>query len=80
MGRPVAGPPGMPADRLQALRAAFDAAVKDPEFLADAKKQRFEIQPITGAEIDDLIAGMYATPKPIIDKVIALRPAGKEAK
>jgi tripartite-type tricarboxylate transporter receptor subunit TctC len=75
MGRPIAGPPGMPADRVQALRVAFDATMADPEFLDDAKRLRFAIDPITGAAVDDLIAKMYATPKDIIAKVIAIRPA-----
>ena len=77
MGRPVAGPPGMPADRLQAMRTAFDATMKDPAFLEEAKRQRFAIDAITGAEVDAVLARMYATPKPIIDKVVALRPEEK---
>ena len=80
MGRPVAGPPGMSPERVRALRVAFDATMKDPEFLDEAKSKRFAIDPITGAAVDDLIGRMYATPKPIIDTVIALRPAGGEGK
>ena len=79
MGRPVAGPPGMPADRVQLLRTAFDQTVKDAAFLEEAKRQRFAIDPITGADIDALIAKMYATPKDVIAKVIAIRPS-EEAK
>jgi tripartite-type tricarboxylate transporter receptor subunit TctC len=79
MGRPVAGPPGMPADRLALLRTAFDQTMKDPAFLEEAKRQRFAIDPITGSDIDGLIAKMYATPKDVIDKVIAIRP-NEEAK
>jgi len=77
MGRPVAGPPGMPGDRLQAMRTAFDATMKDPAFLEEARRQRFAIDAITGAQVDALLDRMYATPKPIVDKVVALRP--KEA-
>jgi tripartite-type tricarboxylate transporter receptor subunit TctC len=75
MGRPVAGPPGMPADRLKAMRVAFDETMKDPEFLADAKKQRLAIDPINGDAVDALVNKMYQTPKDVRDKVMALRPA-----
>ena len=66
MGRPFAGPPGIPADRRQALRAAFDRTVKDPEFLADAAKSKLEINPVSGADIDTLIADIYRTPKEVV--------------
>ena len=52
-GRPVAAPPGVPADRLAALRRAFDATMKDPDFVAEAEKLQLEIEPLTGAQIDD---------------------------
>ena len=44
-------PPGVPADRVQALRRAFDATMKDKEFLADANKLKLEIDPITGEQV-----------------------------
>jgi tripartite-type tricarboxylate transporter receptor subunit TctC len=66
MARPFAAPPGIPADRKKVLRAAFDATMKDPDFLADAKKIGIDIRPVTGAEIDKLVADLYATPKPVI--------------
>ena len=59
-------PPGVPADRLQALRAAFDATMKDTGFLADAKKQDLEVRPILGADADALIREVYATPPAIV--------------
>jgi tripartite-type tricarboxylate transporter receptor subunit TctC len=62
MGRPFVLPPGVPADRVQALRAAFDAAVKDKELLADAKSQRMEIDPVTGAAINALLDRVYNAP------------------
>ncbi len=67
-GRPFAAPPGIPADRKAALRAAFDATMKDPEFVAEAKKAGLEVSPITGAEIDRLLAGIYALPPDLIEK------------
>jgi tripartite-type tricarboxylate transporter receptor subunit TctC len=67
-GRPFAAPPGIPADRKAALRAAFDATMKDPEFIADATKAGLEVSPITGAEIDRLLVGIYALPPDLIEK------------
>lgn len=68
-GRPYFVPPGVPDDRVQALRRAFDATMKDPEFLADAKKLSLEIDPITGEEAQKLIARVLATPEPIAARV-----------
>jgi tripartite-type tricarboxylate transporter receptor subunit TctC len=80
MGRPVAGPPGIPGDRLAALRQAFDRTMQDREFLEDARRTQIDIDPIDGAAIDALMTRMYATPQPVIDKVKAIRPGGDEAK
>jgi tripartite-type tricarboxylate transporter receptor subunit TctC len=68
MARPFAAPPGIPRDRAAALTAAFNATMKDPEYLADAKKSRIDVNPVTGAEIDKLLAEVYATPKDVITK------------
>jgi tripartite-type tricarboxylate transporter receptor subunit TctC len=68
MGRPYAAPPGIPADRAKALRDAFDATMKDKEFLAEAEKADLEIAPVTGAEIEKLIADIYRAPKDIAAK------------
>jgi tripartite-type tricarboxylate transporter receptor subunit TctC len=66
MGRPFAAPPGLPADRRQALRTAFDRTVKDADFLAEANKRKLEINPVSGADIDSLIADIYSTPKDVV--------------
>jgi len=71
-GRPVAAPPGIPADRLAALRNAFDATMKDPAFIAEAEKLHMEIEPMTGAQIDHLLADAYATPKEIVTQAATL--------
>jgi tripartite-type tricarboxylate transporter receptor subunit TctC len=68
MARPYAAPPGIPDDRRRALIAAFDATVKDPEFLADAEKLQADVSPVSAAEIEALLADVYATPKDIISK------------
>ncbi len=68
MARPYAAPPGIPDDRRRALIAAFDATMKDPEFLADAEKLQADVSPVSAGEIDRLLADVYATPKDIIAK------------
>lgn len=73
MGRPFAAPPGVPADRVAALRKAFMDTLKDPAFLADAAKQDLEIDPITGEEITELLVDLYNTPKEIVDRVNGFR-------
>ena len=66
MGRPFMAPPGIPAERAKALREAFDATMKDPEFLAEAKLRGQEVNPVSGAALDQLLAELYATPKDVI--------------
>ncbi len=56
----------VPADRLAALRTAFDATMKDPEFLADADKQRLLVTPMTGAEVETFIKELYHAPPDVI--------------
>jgi tripartite-type tricarboxylate transporter receptor subunit TctC len=68
MARPFAAPPGLPADRRTALLAAFDQTMKDPAFLAEAKIQDLDIDPVSAKDIDALLAEVYATPKDIADK------------
>jgi tripartite-type tricarboxylate transporter receptor subunit TctC len=70
MARPYVAPPGVPADRLQALRAAFDATMNDPAFLAEAKRQELEVRPISGAQAQVLIKEIYATPPDIVNLAI----------
>lgn len=66
MGRPFFAPPGLPPERLQALRRAFDASSKDPELLAEAKKQNVTIDLLTGEDMEALIKRVYQTPKDIV--------------
>jgi tripartite-type tricarboxylate transporter receptor subunit TctC len=60
--RPVAAPPGVPEERLKALRDAFDAAMKDPALLADADKVNVGIEPMRGAAIAAFVDDVYRTP------------------
>jgi tripartite-type tricarboxylate transporter receptor subunit TctC len=69
MGRPVYGPPGMPADRKAALRKAFDDFVKDPKVQAEAIAIKIEINnPMSGAEIDKQIARLHAMSPDVVRK------------
>ena len=65
-GRPYIAPPGVPADRAMALQAAFMATMTDPEFLADAKKQKLDVSPLSGPKVASLVAELYKTPENII--------------
>lgn len=62
LGKIFAAPPGVPAERVAALRKAFDAAMKDPELLADAARQRIDISPSSGEAVAQFIAGIYKSP------------------
>ncbi len=76
MGRPVVAPPGVPADRKQALRQAFDATMTDPDYVAEATGHGLEINPVGGADLDKLLADLYATPPEIIAEVRAIIAPG----
>ena len=62
LGRPFVAPPGVPEDRVQALRDAFMATMQDPEFLADAEKADLEITPVSGEDVQALVTDIYETP------------------
>lgn len=66
IGRPYIVPKAVPADRQAALRAAFDATMKDPEFLADAAKQRLTVTAMTGGEVEGFIKQLYTTPAEVV--------------
>src|SRR5207244_2059113 len=73
-GRPFFTSPGVPEDRKAALRSAFDATMTDPDFIAETNKVKLEVSPTSGAEIDRLLAEIYATPKDVIEKAkLAIR-------
>jgi tripartite-type tricarboxylate transporter receptor subunit TctC len=65
MGRPFLMPPGIPADRMVAVRKAFMDTMKDGEFLADAEKMKLEINPVSGDAVQEIVRQVYQTPKSI---------------
>jgi tripartite-type tricarboxylate transporter receptor subunit TctC len=72
IGRPVFTAPGVPPERVKALRDAFDAMIKDPVFLAEAEKEHFDINPVSGAEMQKIVGDIVATPRPIADRLLQI--------
>lgn len=72
IGRPFIAPPGLPPQTLKALRDAFDATMKDPEFIAEAGVRKYPLSPENGAQLEALVKKAYATPKPVIDRIAKL--------
>jgi tripartite-type tricarboxylate transporter receptor subunit TctC len=68
LGRPFMAPPNLPAERAVALQRAFAATVSDADFLREAARQRMEVIPISGEEIQNLVAEAYATPEDVVAK------------
>ena len=69
LGRPYFTSPGVPEDRKAALRAAFDATMQDPEFRAEATRIQADLAPSTGEDVQERVKRIYATPRPVIDRV-----------
>jgi tripartite-type tricarboxylate transporter receptor subunit TctC len=71
LGRPVAAPPGVPAERLAALRAAFMATMADPKFLAEIEKANLDLAPAPGEEVAGLVARLFSHSKDTIARAAA---------
>ena len=72
VARPILGPPGIPYDRLQALRDGFQATMKDPDFLSEAEQQGLEVMPSSAEDMEALLARLYAIPDAVVKKAVAL--------
>jgi tripartite-type tricarboxylate transporter receptor subunit TctC len=72
IGRPFLAPPGLPADRIAALRTGFDETMKDAEFLAEAKKAQMDVNPVAGEDIHKLLARVFAMPPGLIERARAI--------
>lgn len=68
IGRPIAAPPGVPKDRIAALRKAYIATMNDPAFKADVKKRRLLNEWRTGEDVQKIMSSMLATPKSLVNK------------
>ena len=69
MARSFAAPPVLPAGKATLLRRAFDATLQDAEFRAEAARMQADLAPTTGEEVQALVARIYATPRPVIERV-----------
>jgi tripartite-type tricarboxylate transporter receptor subunit TctC len=67
-GRPYLAPPGVAAEPLRILRAAFAATMQDKEFLADAERTRIDVVPTTGEKVQQMVEQLYATPKVTVER------------
>jgi tripartite-type tricarboxylate transporter receptor subunit TctC len=78
VGRPFATTPGVPAERVAALRAAFAAMVKDPEFIAAAAREKLDVRPQTGEVLEGIIRNLISTPQDVRERMkVALEPKGE---
>jgi len=68
IARPFAAPPGVPPERVKALRDAFDATMKDPDFVKEATRLALEVRPVNGAEVQRLIQEIYASPPDVVKR------------
>ena len=81
VGRPFATTPGVPPERVAALRKAFDLTVVDPAFLADAKKQQLDLNPQSGAELEEVVNFLINAPELLRNQVDeAMKPKSVEKK
>lgn len=69
LGRPIMGPPGVPADRVKILRQGFMKALSDAELLAQAEKQNMEIEPTSGEELEALAKEVITQPPEVIERM-----------
>jgi tripartite-type tricarboxylate transporter receptor subunit TctC len=68
IGRSVIAPPGLPAERVSALRDAFQAMVRDPEFIAELQRTNVELEPLPGAEVEQLVIRTLNVPATVRDR------------
>ena len=68
MSRPFFTPPGVSAERLAVLRRAFDATMRDEDFLADAKKLGMDINPVRGEDVEALVTRIMSTPAALAER------------
>ncbi len=69
LARPYIAPPGLPPERAQALRDAFWATMRDPEFLAEMERLQLAVDPVSGPDMEKLLKEAYALPEPLVQRV-----------
>lgn len=69
LGRPIVAPPGVPADRVKLLREAYARALKSPELIAEVEKRRWELNPLSGEELEEMAKEVTAQPPDVIERM-----------
>ena len=69
LGRPLVGTPGIPPERVTILREAFNKTLKDPDFLAEIERRKYELQPVRGEELEAMAKGVIAQPPDVIERM-----------
>ena len=69
LGRPMMATPGVPADRVKILRDAFNATMKDSEFLTDIDKRQFDLDPVPGEELEKIVKDVMSQPPDIVERM-----------
>src|SRR5262249_50338969 len=72
IGHPIMTSPGVPAERVKALRDAFDATMRDPAFLDEARRPKLDLHPVPGVELARIPGEILSAPKPIRDKLASI--------
>jgi tripartite-type tricarboxylate transporter receptor subunit TctC len=75
IGRPILGSPGIPADRVAALRKAFEDTMKDPAYIAAAKKAHLDVNPTSGQDLQEVVRNIVLAPKDVIARVSEITAA-----
>jgi len=78
MAFPIVAPPGVPAERVEVLRQAFDAVARDPEYLADVRRQNLDSHPVKGADIAAMVGRIYASQPAVVARAKAAIEDGKK--
>ena len=76
IGRPTVATPGLAEAKVKLLRAAFDATVADPAFLAEAERAHLEINPMSGAELETIVTEVVTAPKPLAKRLATMLDPG----
>jgi tripartite-type tricarboxylate transporter receptor subunit TctC len=69
LGRPITAPPGTPGDRVKILREAYAKALSDPDLLAEANKRNWDVEPVSGAELESRSKEVVAQPAEVIERM-----------
>jgi tripartite-type tricarboxylate transporter receptor subunit TctC len=69
IGRPLIAPPNLPADRVTTLRDGLTKALKDPEFIAEAQKRGWEVEPVSGQELESIAKKVVVQPPEVIERM-----------